>query len=218
MSLLSPTEGLPTFRLGIPSNFSNAIASKPIMEFPTFDSDFSDISETDVERPPRLVSSSVSSSTSYHKRKVPFDTFDLDLQFPVVPQPKRSRHIYAETTDEPLKHVPKTRPQSRQQILAPSPEPIYRSSRSRSTSSFPSSNTYSSVQRRHWSVDDDGTPGPKHVSSETVVKKLMKTYKGCGLLFSGTLAASYRSFAQILITLTTRRIDHFNRIPIVTHT
>ena len=33
-------------------------------------------------------------------------------------------------------------------------------------------------QRRRWCVDDDGTPGPRHLSSETLVKRLMKTYKG----------------------------------------
>ncbi|KIL71110.1 hypothetical protein M378DRAFT_156064 [Amanita muscaria Koide BX008] len=179
MSLLSSTEaGLPTFRLSIPSNFSNGIASKPIMDFQTVDSDYSDIFEIDIERPTRLASSPASSSTSYQKRKASYNDIELDFHVSTLTHVKRSRYIRAKATDEPPKHVPRPRAHSRHQELAPSPEPIYRSSRSRSSSSFPPSYTYPPVQRRRWSVDDDGTPGPRHLSSEMVVKRLMKTYKG----------------------------------------
>lgn len=65
--------------------------------------------------------------------------------------------------------------------VSTSPEPIYRSSRSRSTSLFPHSDPDLSPKRppRRWCTDEDGTPGPDHLSSEMVVKKLMKSYKTC---------------------------------------
>lgn len=148
------------------------------MDFQTVDSDYSDIFEIDIERPTRLASSPASSSTSYQKRKGSFNDIELDFHVSTLTHVKRSRYIRAKATDEPPKHVPRPRAHSRQQELAPSPEPIYRSSRSRSSSSFPPSYTYPPVQRRRWSVDDDGTPGPRHLSSEMVVKRLMKTYKG----------------------------------------
>jgi [histone H3]-lysine79 N-trimethyltransferase len=57
-----------------------------------------------------------------------------------------------------------------------SPEPIYRSSRSRSTSVFPS--TPKKINRRCW-IEEDGNPGAGFISSELVVKGLMRGYKQC---------------------------------------
>ncbi|KAJ4485366.1 DOT1-domain-containing protein [Lentinula aciculospora] len=61
--------------------------------------------------------------------------------------------------------------------LASSPlEPIFRSrsSRSRSTSTFSS---LSLIPARNWACEGDGEPGPSHVSSESVVRNLHKSYK-----------------------------------------
>ncbi|KAF9478541.1 DOT1-domain-containing protein [Pholiota conissans] len=72
-----------------------------------------------------------------------------------------------------------SRAASRQNSLPPSPEPIYRSSRSRSTSMFPTSETEApKVKRnRRWFTDEDGSPGEDYLSSEKVVRRLMKSYK-----------------------------------------
>ncbi|KAJ3774821.1 DOT1-domain-containing protein [Lentinula raphanica] len=55
-------------------------------------------------------------------------------------------------------------------------EPIFRSrsSRSRSTSTFPS---LSILPTRNWACEEDGEPGSSHVSSESVVRNLHKSYK-----------------------------------------
>jgi len=68
---------------------------------------------------------------------------------------------------------------SGQRTLPPSPEPIYRGSRSRSTSLFPAIENCNQIRERRWCTDEDGTPGPSHLSSEAVVKRLMKSYKSC---------------------------------------
>ncbi|KDR84720.1 hypothetical protein GALMADRAFT_233024 [Galerina marginata CBS 339.88] len=71
-----------------------------------------------------------------------------------------------------------SRAASRQRTQPSSPEPIYRSSRSRSTSLFPATERQQSpLRQRRWCTDEDGTPGPAHLSSEIVVKRLMKSYK-----------------------------------------
>lgn len=72
-----------------------------------------------------------------------------------------------------------SRASSRQQTLAPSPEPIYRSSRSRSTSHFPTFVYDTPIVSRRWSANEDGDPGENHTSSEAVVLRLLKSYKGC---------------------------------------
>ncbi|KAJ3751202.1 DOT1-domain-containing protein [Lentinula detonsa] len=82
--------------------------------------------------------------------------------------------------DKPLKRASNvnSRASSRSASnLASSPlEPIFRSrsSRSRSTSTFPSS---SLVTPRNWAYEGDGEPGPSHVNSESVVRNLQKSYK-----------------------------------------
>ncbi|KAG5638184.1 hypothetical protein H0H81_001386 [Sphagnurus paluster] len=76
--------------------------------------------------------------------------------------------------------VPSSKQSSRassvQESLPPSPQPIYRS-RSRSTSLFPGVDDDAPVQPRTWITSEDGEPGPTHLSSEMVVKRLMKSYK-----------------------------------------
>jgi H3 lysine-79-specific histone-lysine N-methyltransferase len=72
-----------------------------------------------------------------------------------------------------------SRAASRQRTLPPSPEPIYRSSRSRSTSLFPGPELESDTHKRRWCSNEDGTPGEKHLSSEMVVERLITSYKSC---------------------------------------
>ena len=62
-----------------------------------------------------------------------------------------------------------------------SPEPIYRSDRSRSTSIF--SFAQSPFAKRRWASGEDFTPGNRHLSSELVVKNLVKSYKTCQYFF-----------------------------------
>ncbi|KAF8887704.1 S-adenosyl-L-methionine-dependent methyltransferase [Infundibulicybe gibba] len=88
----------------------------------------------------------------------------------------------AEYTDKPRKRIynsskNSSRASSRQCTQPPSPEPIYRSSRSRSTSLFPGLDTETPITPRRWCTDKDGAPGKRHLSSEMVVKRLMKSYK-----------------------------------------
>ncbi|KAG7090656.1 hypothetical protein E1B28_009755 [Marasmius oreades] len=69
-----------------------------------------------------------------------------------------------------------SRESSPEDLAVPSPLPIYRSSRSRSTSSF--TPVTPTVQPRRWTEMQDGDPGPAHMSPEEVVRRLMKSYKG----------------------------------------
>ena len=64
---------------------------------------------------------------------------------------------------------------------APSPEPIYRNSRSRSTSLFQTPDAISPSATRCWATMEDGAPGNGHTSSEMVVRGLLKTYKSCNV-------------------------------------
>ena len=72
-----------------------------------------------------------------------------------------------------------SRPASRQRILPPSPEPIYRSSLWRSTSLFPGPELETDSHKRRWCSHEDGIPGDRSLSSEMVVKRLMGSYKSC---------------------------------------
>ncbi|KAJ7480031.1 histone-lysine N-methyltransferase, partial [Mycena galericulata] len=84
--------------------------------------------------------------------------------------------------DKPRKRAvstPKLAPRasSQQKTLPPSPEPIYRSSRSRSTSHFtPGGENETPVLRRSWFTEEDGGPDPAHFSSEKAVAMLLRTY------------------------------------------
>ncbi|KAK2462119.1 hypothetical protein APHAL10511_006582 [Amanita phalloides] len=156
------------------------------MDLAQIDSDYS-IPQASTEQ--HLSRASISSE----KRKSSSDDLDFGLHISAALQTKKIRRIRT-SAGRRARHVSKgyySRAESRQQTLAPSPEPVYRSSRSRSTSSFPCAVIDFPIQRRRWCVDDDGTPGPKHLSSEMVVKKLMKTYKG---YFKNPSDAKDRSF------------------------
>ncbi|KAF9040616.1 S-adenosyl-L-methionine-dependent methyltransferase [Panaeolus papilionaceus] len=70
-----------------------------------------------------------------------------------------------------------SRASSRQNTLPPSPEPLYRSSCSRSTSHLPHDAEEQEGICRKWYTEEDGDPGMNPHSSELVVKRLMKKYK-----------------------------------------
>ncbi|KAJ7451115.1 histone-lysine N-methyltransferase [Mycena latifolia] len=83
--------------------------------------------------------------------------------------------------DKPRKRATSTpklasRASSQQKTLPPSPEPIYRTSRSRSASQFTSNESDIPVIRRCWASDEDGGPDPAHFSSEKAVAMLLRTY------------------------------------------
>lgn len=63
----------------------------------------------------------------------------------------------------------------------PSPEPIYRSNRSRSTSLFLSLDieTQTSLFKRRWRTEQCGDPGDRFLGSEAIVRRLIKSYKTC---------------------------------------
>ncbi|KAF8640919.1 hypothetical protein AX17_000567 [Amanita inopinata Kibby_2008] len=175
----------PGLSFGSTPPLPDALASTPTsMHFPKIETSYSGIPESISQQQLMLPSSSSTllapSSISLEKRKTPSDTLQFDIRIPNVRHKKKSRPVRISVMEKVSKRAPKcpSRAHSRSGILAPSPEPIYRGSRSRSTSSFPSTSIDMGFQQRRWCVDDDGTPGPKHTSSEMVVKKLMKTYKG----------------------------------------
>ncbi|KAF9261890.1 DOT1-domain-containing protein [Marasmius fiardii PR-910] len=90
---------------------------------------------------------------------------------PALPRPVKKLR-----KDKQKKKRGPSRESSPEDLVVPSPSLIYRSSRSRSTSSFtPATPT---VQPRRWAEAQDGDPGPAHMSPEEVVKRLMKSYKG----------------------------------------
>lgn len=129
-------------------------------------------------------SSPLSSPGDLPKRKSP----PLDPpEIPAAPPRavKRLRAVWKKektTKRKPSKSSIKTT-SSRQSTRPPSPEPLFRSSVSRSTSEFPlyddESPTPRRAQQRVWYTQEHGIPGDEHLSSEMVVKRLMKSYKAC---------------------------------------
>ncbi|KAJ7356640.1 DOT1-domain-containing protein [Mycena albidolilacea] len=69
-----------------------------------------------------------------------------------------------------------SRASSQQKTQPSSPEPIFRTSRSRSTSHFTSIESETPVIRRCWVAEEDGGPDPAHFSSEKAVAMLLRTY------------------------------------------
>ncbi|KAF7437292.1 Nucleosomal histone H3-Lys79 methylase [Pleurotus ostreatus] len=111
-------------------------------------------------------------SSNMKKRKAPSAAKTLD-------GPSSLGVKRLKTEEQPRKRASSSskassRASSRQNTLPPSPEPIYRSSRSRSTSTFPHDEELASA--RQWVTAEEGTPGPTFWSSEAVVKRLMRTY------------------------------------------
>ncbi|KDQ54976.1 hypothetical protein JAAARDRAFT_134579 [Jaapia argillacea MUCL 33604] len=80
------------------------------------------------------------------------------------------RSNYRTKSSTPSSSLPPSLPRT----MAPTPEPIFRSSRSRSTSAFPSTET---PVPRPCSITETGSPGPSFLSCEDVVKRLMRSYK-----------------------------------------
>lgn len=121
-------------------------------------------------------SSPFSTPPNHKKRKaspqshapLPREVKRLRASAPGLDQPrKRSQHSSRRTS----------RASSPQGDQPPSPAPIYRSSRSRSTSLYPSLDE-SPILNRVWATDEDGDPGPNHCSSEYVVSNhLIKSYR-----------------------------------------
>ncbi|KAJ7151691.1 histone-lysine N-methyltransferase [Mycena filopes] len=68
------------------------------------------------------------------------------------------------------------RASSQAKTIPPSPEPIYRSSRSRSGSHFTSVESETPVIPRCLAADEDGGDDPAHFSSEKAVAMLLRTY------------------------------------------
>ncbi|KAF8060921.1 histone-lysine N-methyltransferase [Lyophyllum atratum] len=125
-----------------------------------------------------LDSSPLSSPPSLKKRKSsPPEVADLPREVKRLRAsvPKKAGRQRKHPSTHSSKH--NSRAPSRQESLPPSPEPIYRSSRSRSTSLFPGWDDDAPPIPRKWICSRDGEPGPSHLSSEMVVKRLMKSYK-----------------------------------------
>ncbi|GLB36625.1 putative histone methyltransferase that specifically methylates histone H3 to form H3K79me [Lyophyllum shimeji] len=123
-------------------------------------------------------SSPLSSPPSIKKRKSsPTQPADLPREVKRLRAgaPKKASRPRKQPSAPSSKHP--SRASSRQESLPPSPEPIYRSSRSRSTSLYPGVEDDTPLVPRTWICDEDGEPGPLHLSSEMVVKRLMKSYK-----------------------------------------
>ena len=141
-------------------------------------SDLSFFSQSKVSKSGASTTSPVVITTRLAKRPVP-TTGSSDIPREV------KRHRTASAKEALSKRKSNTssknpsRAPSRQHTLPPSPEPIYRSSRSRSTSLFPGSELEADTHKRRWCSDENGIPGETHLSSEMVVKRLMKSYKSC---------------------------------------
>jgi [histone H3]-lysine79 N-trimethyltransferase len=153
------------------------IAHKPLPLKPTAYFSRSPLSSSS----PSPDSSPLSSPPSPKKRK----SLSPESISPLHREVKRLRPS-GTSADRPRKRVSKSscktpsRASSRQQTSQPSPEPIYRTSRSRSTSAFHAYDDDVPNMSRRWMTDEDGvvTP-PSHLSSEAVVQKLLKSYKQC---------------------------------------
>lgn len=102
-----------------------------------------------------------------------------------LPREVKRLRASASNTDRPRKRPYKasskrtSRAPSYDEDLLQLPEPIYRSSRSRSTSTFQTLEDDAPILTRTWITPEDGEPGPSHLSSEMAVKRLMKSYKAC---------------------------------------
>jgi H3 lysine-79-specific histone-lysine N-methyltransferase len=84
----------------------------------------------------------------------------------------------------------RSRGSSRQHSPAPLQQPIYRFNKSRSPSAFQISE--SRIPRLHW-IEEDGTPGDRFLSCESVVHTLMHSYKSCTIFCVPTLILSTHS-------------------------
>ncbi|KAJ7743880.1 histone-lysine N-methyltransferase [Mycena metata] len=94
--------------------------------------------------------------------------------------PRDVKRLRGEKPRKRAVSAPKLAPRASSQAktLPPSPEPIYRSSRSRSGSHFTSIESEPPAIPRCWAADEDGgpEPDPAHFSSEKAVAMLLRTY------------------------------------------
>ncbi|KAH9487179.1 Histone-lysine N-methyltransferase, H3 lysine-79 specific [Psilocybe cubensis] len=135
------------------------------------------------------VSSSLSASPSPQKKRKSLPAAAPPAPGPSEP-PRPVKRLRTTSAAPAAKQKPKKKPKaasskassratSRNETAPPSPEPLYCSSRSRSTSLFPPTldPLPNPVRERRWITDENGDPGDHHLSSEAVVKRLMKKYK-----------------------------------------
>lgn len=97
-----------------------------------------------------------------------------------VALPREVKRLRVTPEERPKKKRVSSKSSSRSSSHRLTPEPIYRSSvsRSRSASVFPLGAGQMPTPRT-WPTDTDGTPGPDFLSSEMVVRRLLKSYKRC---------------------------------------
>jgi H3 lysine-79-specific histone-lysine N-methyltransferase len=156
---------------------------------------------TDVPRNSVLCGSSTPIHLAVTKKRKPVSSSAL---------PRGAKRL--RTTDPLQKRLSSTpsRGSSRQRTLAPSPEPIYRSSRLNSVSSFHGAS--SPIPRQYW-IEEDGVPGPRCLSSEEVVKSIMRSYKARKSFNSCGTYCDMEYPHQISETLVTPKIQPMIRTP-----
>ena len=124
------------------------------------------------------VSSSPFSLSISKKRKIVDDNDDRFVSsfHSTANQPPQKRKV-SQKRKSAVTRVP-SRASSRHN---PSPEPIYRIHRSRSTSQLPilDSETQCSLFKRRWRTEQHGNPGDGFLGSEDIVRRLVKSYKTC---------------------------------------
>lgn len=156
-----------------------------------------------VARPP-LSSSPAQSSTSLdsspppRKRKSPSPEPGPSVE--ITKKHKRDKGSKRVSSKSASKHT------------SASPDLIYRSSRSRSGSSFFEPDDELPVENRSWSCDDDGDIGPNFLSSANAVMRLIKSYKGCKCF--STVHSVLINIQTLRIQLT-RMIEHGSHIRFV---
>lgn len=176
----------------VASSSSNVVVTTRITRRPLPQRSFS--ATTSANSLPRHPPSSPSSITSSPLSSPPASSRKRKSLSSALPQgpsdlPREVKRLRTSSAKErPGKRKPahssnsSSRSASRNASLAPpSPQPIYRTSRSRSTSLFPGLDSDSPTAPRRWRTDEDGAPGEHYLSSEVVVKRLMKSYKACKL-------------------------------------
>lgn len=136
---------------------------------------------------PRLPASSQSTTRSFSPTNTPKKrkTHPFEPTPPVSPNlPRAVKRLRSSVPTSGGRATSSSRTSSRASSRRPSSlEPIYRSDRSRSVSIFTSNHSHAPLCNRRWATDEDGTPGIRHLSSEQVVLKLMKSYKPCWYFF-----------------------------------
>lgn len=131
--------------------------------------------------------------------------------------PKQVKRIRNE--DRPRKRVA-TPSSSRRSSPSLSPEPVFRNSKSRSTSAIASEDGPPPNTKRQFRTDMDGAPGQSNRSSEKVVESLVKSYKPFFDEF-GQYTKNYprveleypnNNATETFILLCPKDLDHYNPV------